>query len=56
MYSRVQPYGASHLDGILAGPLASRRLVPGSVRLVDMGNFRYKRVVGVGVSQHRANR
>jgi hypothetical protein len=43
------------LNGILAGPLAGRGLVSGSVGLVDVGNLGHQRVVGVGVRQHGAD-
>lgn len=43
------------LDGVLPSPFTSRGLVPGAIRLVDMGDFGDKRVVRVGVCQHRAD-
>lgn len=44
------------LDGILPSPLTSRALISRAVRLVHMGDLGNKRVVGVRVSQHRADR
>lgn len=43
------------LDGVLSSPLPSCGLVSGSVSLVDMGNLGHKRIVRVGVCQHRAD-
>lgn len=43
------------LDGILAGPLPGSRLVLRPVCLVHMCNLGDKRVVGVGVRQHRTD-
>ncbi len=43
------------LDGVLASPLSGCRFVPGSVGLVDVCNLGDKRVVRVGVCQHRAD-
>lgn len=42
-------------DSVLAGPLASSRLVPGTVSLVDVGDLGHQRVVGVGICEHRAD-
>jgi hypothetical protein len=42
-------------DSVLAGPLASSRLVPGTVSLVDVGNLGHQRVVRVGICEHRAD-
>ena len=44
------------LDCVLARPLPSRGLVSWAVRLVHMGDLGDKRVVGVGVCQHGADR
>jgi len=51
--SSTQPFRT--LDRILASPLSSRGLVSCAVGLVDVGNLRNKRVVGVRVCQHRAD-
>ena len=45
----------SNLDGVLPGPLPRCGLISCSVGLVDVGNLGDKRVVGVGVSEHRAD-
>jgi len=42
------------LDRVLAGPFPGGGFVSRSVRLVDVSDLRHQRVVGVGVSQHRA--
>lgn len=42
------------LDGELPCPLSCCSLVSGTVGLVDVGDFGYKRVVGVRVGKHRA--
>lgn len=52
--SRV--HGSKILDGVLARPLTCRRLVSRSVGLVHVCNLGHKRVVRVGVCQHRADR
>lgn len=44
------------LSGILPRPLTGRRLVPGAVGLVYMGDLGDERVVRVRVRQHRADR
>lgn len=44
------------LDCILASPLSSRSLISWTVGLVDMGDLGNKRIVGIGVCEHRANR
>jgi hypothetical protein len=43
-------------NSVLASPFASRRLVPGAVRLVDMRDLGNQRVIRVGVCEHRADR
>lgn len=54
--ARRRPREASGpLDCVLPGPLPSCGLVPRAVRLVYVGNLRDKRVVRVGVRQHRAD-
>jgi len=45
----------NHLDGVLPGPLSGRGFVSRSIRLVHVGDFWDKRVVGIGVRQHGAN-
>jgi hypothetical protein len=47
------PFDTSH--GILAGPLAGSGFVTGAVLLVEMGNLRDERIVGIGVRQHAAD-
>ena len=47
---------SSHLDGVLAGPLASGSLVAGTVGLVNVGDLWDEWVVWVWVGEHRANR
>lgn len=49
---RPDPY----LNGILSSPLPSRRFVSRALSLVDVCDFRNKRVVRIGVSEHRADR
>lgn len=44
------------LDGVLAGPFPSGRLVPGPVGLVHVRNLRHKGIIGVRVCQHRTDR
>jgi len=44
------------LDGVLAGPFPSGRLVPGPVGLVHVRNLRHKGIIGVRVRQHGADR
>lgn len=44
-----------HSNSVLPCPLASCRLVTGSVGLVDVRDFGHKRIVRVGVCEHRAN-
>lgn len=46
---------SSHLDGVLAGPLASGCLVSGTVGLVHVGDLWDKWVVWVWVGEHRAD-
>lgn len=48
-------YPSWSLNGVLASPLPGRRLIPGSVGLVDVCNLGDERVVRVGVCQHRAD-
>lgn len=43
------------LDGVLAGPFASRGFVARTVSLVDMGNLGNQRVIGVRVCEHAAD-
>lgn len=42
-------------NSVLPCPLASCRLVTGSVSLVDVRDLGHKRIVRVGVCEHRAN-
>lgn len=44
------------LDGVLAGPLPSSRLVPGPIGLVHVCDLGHKRIIGVRVRQHGADR
>lgn len=44
------------LNGIFSSPLPGRRFVSRAISLVDVCDFRNKRVVRVGVSEHRADR
>lgn len=44
------------LNGILSSPFPCRRFVSRAISLVDVCNFRNKRVVRIGVSEHRADR
>ena len=44
------------LNGILSSPFPGRRFVSRAISLVDVCDFRNKRVVRVGVSEHRADR
>lgn len=46
----------SKSNSVLARPFAGCRLVPRSVRLVDVRDLRHQRVVRVGVCEHRADR
>jgi hypothetical protein len=46
----------SQLDGVFTCPLSSGCLVSGAVGLVDVRNFGDQWVVGIGVSEHRADR
>ena len=43
-------------NSVLACPFASRRLVPWTVRLVDVCDLGHQRVIGVGVCEHGADR
>lgn len=51
---RPRPYLS--LNGILSSPLPGRRFVSRAISLVDVCDFRNKRVVRVGVSEHGADR
>lgn len=48
--------GKEILTGILSGPLPSVSLVTAAVGLVGVCDLGNKRIVGVGVSQHGADR
>lgn len=48
--------GEEILTGILSGPLPSVSLVTAAVGLVGVCDLGNKRIVGVGVSQHGADR
>ena len=41
--------------GLLPGPLPRCCLIPTTISLVEVCNVRHKRIVGVGVGQHRAD-
>lgn len=57
IFTPVQPtQTSSHLDSIFPSPFPGRGLIPDTVGLVNMGDLRDERIVGVGVGQHRANR
>jgi len=43
------------LDGEFSRPLSGSSLVSCSVSLVDVGDFRNERVIGIGVCEHGAN-
>lgn len=45
----------SMLDGILASPLPSRRLVAWAIGFVDVGNLGNERIIRVRVRQHGAD-
>jgi hypothetical protein len=44
-----------HSNSVLARPLAGRGLVPGSIGLVNVRDFGHKRIIRVGVCEHRAD-
>lgn len=44
-----------HLDGVLSSPFPSRRFIPRAVRFVYVCNFRYQRIIGVGIGEHGAD-
>jgi hypothetical protein len=50
------PPSAHILDCVFASPLTGRSLVLGAIVLVDVSDLRDKRVVRVGICQHRADR
>lgn len=56
---RKNPFVSSchvnYLDCIFTCPFSRCSLISGSVGLVDVGDFGYQWVVGVGVSKHRAD-
>ena len=43
------------LHGVLRRPLSRCTIVPGSIRLEQLGNVRNQRIVRIGVRQQRAN-
>ena len=43
-------------DSVFASPFAGRGFIPRTIRLVDVCDLGHKRVVGVGVCEHRADR
>lgn len=43
-------------NSVLAGPFASGCFVPWAIGLVDMCDLGHKRIVRVGVCEHRADR
>lgn len=44
------------LNGILSSPFPGRRFVSRAISLVDVCDFRNKRVIRVGIGEHRADR